>query len=110
MCTLKDADRNEINIGDEVWFTFDDSLKLYKGKVISLDEDFGKAVIKDKSGKTYERIVWDILDVSNTISQENNNNTFKKICVTLWNSEDGSIVKSFDLDEFYGADELRIKL
>ena len=107
---MKDMAGNEIHIGDKVWFTINDSLNFYGGKVVSLDEDFGKVVIKDKANNTYERIIWSILKYcQDTTTQESNNQIPKKICISLWNSKDDSIVQTFDLDEF-DVDELRIKL
>ena len=107
---MKDTAGNETHVGDKVWFTFEDSLNFYEGRIVSLDEDFGRVVIKDKSGRTYERAIWSVLKASSTITQENNNQIPKKICISFWNSENDSIIKTLDLDEFYGADELRIKL
>lgn len=107
---MKDIAGNEIHIGDRVWFTVNDSLNFYEGKVVSLDEDFGKVVIKDKPNNTYERVIWSVLKRQNTTTQESNNQIPKKICISLWNSQDDSIVESFDLDEFDEIDELRIKL
>ena len=48
-----DAAKNEIYIGDEVWFTDEGSPTFYKGKIVSLNEDLGEVTIEvDAKGNT----------------------------------------------------------
>lgn len=62
---MTDAARNEIYVGDEIWFTDENSPTFYKGKIVSLDEDFGEVTIEvDAKGNTKSTTIkrfWSVL-------------------------------------------------